>query len=665
MLTPGRSLHLEHVQDTTTLVDKLASEHWDLVLSRDRVNGTCLADVVTTAGELRDDVPVIGVSHSPTRSEVARAMRLGARDLVSLHSCDHLHLVIDREIRAMRERRYRRAVESRHREFQRQTFALLNTISDPILIIHQSKVTHANPPALRLCGYWEMSVIRGRPFASLVSDEDRPRIESFLARLVGGSRMQRVRMSLQPRIGPPIEATVTFSRTTFSGRRSVLAMIGAETPTEDRTGSPNSLARRDPRTRLHTPESFLNALSDAIERARTDGVGSALILVELENFRAMRQSVGLVGTDRLVKDLTAVVADGAGDARAVGRFANHTFALLLRGCDSTFAASRAEALRARVEGHTSEVAGRSVATTCTLAVVPITPSCADREELMKTAERLCRDGVSAGGNRVVQVTEIGDRKDIGQPRRHRSALVHEGRLSVVWQPIVHLHGGQDESFELTIGSHDDGDGFLGATQLYEVTDCTQHINLDCWLLEQAVASKRDQEIEGHDVHYFVRLSPAAVTNESVLVHLTRLLRSSSVNRHRLTIQIPEICASEQVRSARAFVSASRKLYCSTALDGFGTYLTSIHDVERLGADYVKLGAHHLEGLTRDAGRRQALERLQGRLRQQGIISIANHVDDAGTLMLVWQCGVDYAQGDCIRKPSLELSHDFSQSVDYR
>ena len=205
---------------------------------------------------------------------------------------------------------------------------------------------------------------------------------------------------------------------------------------------------------------------------------------------------------------------------------------------------------------------------------------------------------------------------------------------------------------------------IGTGELYARADDEEELaTLDRWLLEKAIVIAHAQESGGHDVHFFVRLSSAAVSNESTLLHLSRLLRAYGVHRHRLTFQIPEASAHRQVRQARAFVNAAKKLYCSTALDGYGDAITSLHALEQLGVEYVKLGPPHLDGLVRDAVRQQALVSLQSALRRMGCTTVATGVSDAQTLMVLWQCGVDYAQGDYVQPADEQMSYDFDDSFD--
>ncbi len=659
-------LYAQRVHDTAELESVLGSDRWDLVLARSRVNGTSLSSALSTVQSTSPDLPVIAFDHTPTREEVVAALRLGARDLVDMAAQDHLPLVMQRELAALRERRARRLLDAQHREFQRQTFALINSVSDAILLLRAGTVLHANPPALRLCGS-SFDAIRGQRLASMVVARDRERVRSFIERLSTGSKLQRIDTALMSEQGLPVDVTVSFSRTSFGGQEGHLAMLRGGQASREPQQALYAMSRWDQLTGLHTQRHFLAALADAVAAARRHTLRGALLLIELENFRAMRQSVGIVASDLLVKDLASVVAHEAGDAKAVGRFGNHTFAVLLEAVDMDAAAARAEQLRAAVAAHISEVGGQSLATTCSVAVVELSASSTDAESVMRDAESLCREAIEAGGNQVRHAPspeQVTPAAEVAGQADGVMRLAAEGRLRIMWQPIVHLHGGQEESYEVTVAARAADGSLIGTGELYARADDEEELaTLDRWLLEKAIVIAHAQESGGHDVHFFVRLSSAAVSNESTLLHLSRLLRAYGVHRHRLTFQIPEASAHRQVRQARAFVNAAKKLYCSTALDGYGDAITSLHALEQLGVEYVKLGPPHLDGLVRDAVRQQALVSLQSALRRMGCTTVATGVSDAQTLMVLWQCGVDYAQGDYVQPADEQMSYDFDDSFD--
>jgi diguanylate cyclase (GGDEF)-like protein len=659
-------LHAHRVEDSDALARALGDEHWDLMLARTHVNGTTLSHALDAVRSASPDLPVIAFEHTPTVDEVVEALRLGARDLVDVSVGDHLRLVIQRELANLRERRARRLLDVQHREFQRQTFTLINLVSDPILILRGGYVLHANPPAIKLCG-GSFETLRGRSFVELVVARDRERVQGFIERLTTGGKLQRIDTAIAAPGNLPLDVAVSFSRTSFGGQDGHLAILRGAQPPRNTQRAMYAVSRWDQLTGLHTQHHFLATLADAVAAARRYESRGALLLIELENFRAMRQSVGIVASDLLVKGLASLVAHEAGEVKAIGRFGNHTFAVLMEACDLDEAAARAERLRAAVSGHIAEVGEQSLATTCSVAVVPLITRSLDAESVMREAERLCRRAIEAGGDQVLlaeappqAAPPISTDRDAGVRR-----LAAEQRLRILWQPIVHLHGGQEASYEATVAARL-GDGTLLDVDALRARalDEEELAILDRWLIEKAIVTAHAQQLNAQDVHLFLRLSGAAVSNESTLLHLSRLLRVYAVHRHRLTFQIPEASAHRHVRQARAFVNAARKLYCSTGLDGYGEAVASVAAVRQLGVEYVRLGCVPLHALARDPARCQALGDLQAALHRLGCTTIAPGVADAETLMVLCQCGVDYALGEYLQAPDEQMAYDFDNAFEY-
>ncbi|MCP5149983.1 MAG: EAL domain-containing protein [Ectothiorhodospiraceae bacterium] len=674
----GLRLQVGRAESGGVLARALAGESWDAVLVPLRDGPMVLADVVRAVEATGEPLPVVGLApdHDPVATE--GAMRVGVRDVVDAARPGHLALVLRRELRALAEHRALVLAERSLRRLEQRTLGLLDASSDPAAIVRGTVILHANPAWGRMFGTRSTDELAGSDLAALVLPHEATRLAAFARGQAGSVKPQRLTLDCRRLDGAVLGAELTFTPIALGGREGqVVVARRRDAPAEaGRSRGLEQLAQWDQLTGLHTARHFLGVLERAVADAVRGKRPGWLLLLELESFRTMRHTVGIVGTDLLVKDLAGLVARIAAEADSVARFGNHTFALLVHedavapgAAPEIMARALGERLRAAVESHISVVGPRSVATTGSVAVLPLDHAGADHVALMEAAEVQCRRAIEAGGNRVVG---DGGRQPARRERRSDAAAgvrpvlggaVDRESLALAFAPVVNLHGGTRESYEVMIAAGD-GDTLRTADDLYAAVDDDERASLDRWLIERVVEVAGDTRRRDRDVHLFVRLSDHAVRDESAVLHLTRVLRDTNVDRQRLTFELPEHVAVGEAKPARAFVSALHKLYCSVAIDGFGRVLSSIEALRPLDADFVRLHPDLLRALPTDPGAQSRLQALQAGARRLRKTTVATGVGDAATLMALWQCGVHYVQGDYIRPPAPAMDYDFRETFEY-
>ena len=99
-----------------------------------------------------------------------------------------------------------------------------------------------------------------------------------------------------------------------------------------------------------------------------------------------------------------------------------------------------------------------------------------------------------------------------------------------------------------------------------------------------------------------------------------------------------------------FVTAVAERGCGLALDDFGTGYGGFSYLKRLPVDYLKIDIEFVRDLVTEPASRQVVEAVVSLARGFGIKTVAEGVEDAGTLELLEQLGVDYAQGYHLGRP---------------
>ncbi|HDK03182.1 MAG TPA: EAL domain-containing protein, partial [Gammaproteobacteria bacterium] len=160
----------------------------------------------------------------------------------------------------------------------------------------------------------------------------------------------------------------------------------------------------------------------------------------------------------------------------------------------------------------------------------------------------------------------------------------------------------------------------------------------------------------------VKLSAASIIGGDLVEWLSETLKERRLPGDAVVLEIAESVAFTHLKQAKALVKQIRELHCGLALDHFGSGLNSFNLVKHLPADYLKIDGTFMRDLAENRETQDTVKSLTDMAHSMGKLTIAEWVEDAGTLAVLWQCGVNYIQGYFLQEPDATLSYDFSEGV---
>jgi diguanylate cyclase (GGDEF)-like protein len=427
-------------------------------------------------------------------------------------------------------------------------------------------------------------------------------------------------------------------------------------------------ADRDYLTRLPNRGFFVQALAGFIDQPSESRTEGHLILVELENFRALRQNAGITTCDAIVGELAEVVGREVGASDLLARFGDSSFAVLTLAGDVASADRVAERVRRAVKATVVEVGGQFFATTCSIGIATVAPGVTDLRVALSRADQACRRAILAGGNQARRFEAAATDGRVHLLRTLAPDLVWgalgEERLSLLFQPVIPLHGEPRAFYQAYLRMLD----LQGGAFPVDPLECAAHdpalaLKLDIWVVSRALETAVVQRAAGLEPMMLVRLSDTAIQSEVVPLHLSRLLHQHHLEGEQFVFEVSESAARRQVRFAQSFVNALRRLGCSAAIaDETGPRPSGLSLVHHVDARYVKLSGAFVRGLAEHESRQAALRAFQENARRLGRVTIASGVEDPTGLAVLWHCKVDYAEGDYIQEPQAELAYDFDGTL---
>jgi PAS domain S-box-containing protein len=228
--------------------------------------------------------------------------------------------------------------------------------------------------------------------------------------------------------------------------------------------------------------------------------------------------------------------------------------------------------------------------------------------------------------------------------RIRDAL-DEDRMTLYSQPIVPLTGGKS-SQELLLrmvgrgGEITPPGSFLPVAERYGLI-----AEIDRWVVVQAIRLAA----RGHRVE--VNLSAATIGHLDLLSLIERELRDAHTDPANLVFEITETALMHNIEAGEVLARGLSAIGCQLALDDFGTGFGSFTYLKRLPITYLKVDVDFVRDLATNRDNQHLVRAIVGLARDFGYQTIAEGVEDAETLALVKEYGVNFAQGFHLGRPA--------------
>jgi PAS domain S-box-containing protein len=227
--------------------------------------------------------------------------------------------------------------------------------------------------------------------------------------------------------------------------------------------------------------------------------------------------------------------------------------------------------------------------------------------------------------------------------RIRDAL-DEDRMTLYSQPIFALRDGcsSEELLLRMVGSNGEitpPGSFLGVAEEYGLIG-----EIDRWVITQAVRLAAG----GHRVH--LNLSAESISRLDLLPLIEREMRERQTDPSNLVFEITETALMASVEAGEAFAHGLSALGCQIALDDFGTGFGSFTYLKSLPITYVKIDVEFVRDLITNEADQHVVKAIVSLCRDFGYQTIAEGVEDAATLALLTESGVDFAQGFHVGRP---------------
>jgi diguanylate cyclase (GGDEF)-like protein len=430
-------------------------------------------------------------------------------------------------------------------------------------------------------------------------------------------------------------------------------LIGELLTSERRGKELERVANTDELTGLANRERFRTQLEDRITRAGRAGESFAVMLLDLDRFKEINDTLGHHYGDQLLRELGPRLVECVGPDGIVARMGGDEFAVL--PAEQTDAPDALESYARgiievvqrpfEVEQMTLQV-GASVG----IARFPIDGD--DPHTLLRRADMAMYAAKDA--NRGVDLYASGLDRD----SRQRLSLLSDFRraletdeLVVHYQPIVDVRGAEVRGAEGLVRWEHPEHGLLPPGAFIAAVEQTGLIGpLTRHVLERSIAQCATWRTDGNDLSVAVNLSVRNLMDPDLPTQISTLLDIYGLPANALQLEITESMIMSDPERALAIVGRLSELGVRLSVDDFGTGYSSLANLKRLPIDELKIDRSFVSPMMQDESDLIIVRSTINLGHDLGLKVIAEGVEDELTLKRLATLGCDLAQGYHLSRP---------------
>jgi len=665
----GQASRLVYAEDEADLLKALDAQTPDLILCAMGLEGVALSDVAQLLVQRNIVVPLVAIGESGNEADIIEAMRQGASDLCSYDQPDHLQLVVKREVSHLKTCQHAQNFELKFRESEKRARTLMESSRDAIAYVHEGMHIFANGSYLEMFGFDNLEEIEGTPILDMLAPADHAAFKDFLRNHskndVGDGTFDTHGMLPDGKI---FDAVMEFAAASIDGEPCTQIIIRNQTTSNKELEQKlRFLSKQDVLTGLYNRQYFMEELELAVTNAISGSGSAAVLYLLLDNFKDIKDNVGIGAADVVTNDIADVLRDQTEDADIVARFGDHSFTVLRKDCDADSVEKLSERIRFAVEEHICNIEDRSVTTTCSIGISVVAESTPSAHEVISRADLACEVARSSGGNKYHLHNPVVDEK-IGKERDQQMYTLIKGaleqdQLQLLYQPIVNLQGDAGEKYEVLLRMLNDENEHILPSQFLPIAEQTGQLpDIDRWVIRHAVDALAAHRAKGSETQFFIKISAVTLLENDLVTFINDCIKSARLPGDALVFEIAEKHASQYLKQAKSFVKTLQELHCRTALEHFGTGPNSFQLLKHLPVDFLKIDGSFIHNLASENDNQAMVKSILDTAISMNKQCIAEYVQDAHSLAVLWQSGIQFIQGNFLQEPSEALDYDFSGEV---
>lgn len=617
-----------------------------------------ISDIAKIRQQAATSIPLVVIRQAAEEADIAEALLAGAQDLVSIGQTDRLRSVAERELRAFRLERALNETLLSANQYKKELKSFMAGSVDAIAHVQEGIVVDANQAWANLLGVGATEPLLGSPLMDHFEAPSQAALKGALVACARGQwRAEALKATVVTASGAKLPLELHLEATTVDREPAIKLSVPRRLPTEER--EPEELVEqavhKDATTGFYHRRRFLEVLTDRLDTASRGGV-RVLAYVRPDKFREIEEQIGPLASEDVLVQLAEQLRELTQPQDLYGRFGGQVFTLFLERGTLRDVEAWAQNALSRIAQRVFESAHNTLSVTCTIGLAEVGPTTARLDALIAEGRRSNQIGRDQGGNRVVlqqtsdESTRV-QRFDEIWVQQIKSALM-ENRFRLAHLPIASLSGERQVMYDTVLRMIDAQGDEVSATEFMPAAFRNRLLRaIDRWVIGASLDHCTKTPLDC----VFIKLSAESLIDRTLLDWLGKAVGSSGVAPPLLCFQVSEENATQYLTQTQALATELKRRGHRFAIENFGIGRDSGRLLAQTPMDFLKIDGSLMQSLSGNELQQERVRVFVHAATSRAIATIAERVEDANTMAVLFQLGVAYMQGHYVHEPEVVLS----------
>ncbi len=414
------------------------------------------------------------------------------------------------------------------------------------------------------------------------------------------------------------------------------------------------LALHDALTGLPNRFSLYERIDQGMAFARRFNQSMAVMLIDLDRFKAINDRLGHSGGDQLLIQVAKRLLQAVRDSDIVARLGGDEFVVVLSGIESRFDAGE---IAGKIVDQLSApyfIAGHEVRTSPSVGICFYPEDASETSDLIKNADVAMYQAKAAGRGNYQLYTErmrhvVAQRVTV---EKELELALEKGQFVLHYQPQIDLRQGRAVGVEALVRWQHPGRGQVRPDDFIRLAEETGLIvPLGRWVLEEACRQLRCWHDAGlTDLHMAVNLSAVQFQEANLIDWVRQALEHSALPPASLHLEITESMAMGNPEQNIVVMKALADIGVKLALDDFGTGYSSLAYLKLFPIDIIKIDRSFVKDIESDENDVAICEMTMLLAHKLGMQVVAEGVETEAQLQFLSRIGCQLVQGYLYSQP---------------
>ncbi len=393
----------------------------------------------------------------------------------------------------------------------------------------------------------------------------------------------------------------------------------------------SKLAYYDTLTNLPNRVLFQDRISQTIAQARRENVGFSLILADLDDFKAVNDTMGHAVGDKLLMKVADRLQHTTREADTVARLGGDEFAMVLLNVDEPHKVAHIASHILDTLSQPYKINGLEITTSVSLGVTFWPLDGEGIDELLKNADVAMYRAKEFGRNNY-QFFTSDMAENVVNALRIENGLRHAldcGELALHYQPQIDPSG-KAISAEALMRWNSESLGWVPPSQFIPVAERSGLIvPIEAFALREACRQCAEwRSTLSPDFRIAVNISAAQFRHEGLLNSVRGVLHEFNLPGSALELEITESVLMDDVIRGQSVIRDLKKIGCSLAIDDFGTGYSSLAYLNQFKVDVLKIDKSFIDGLGVESDDTSVVEAIVSLARSLNMTVVAEGIETA-------------------------------------